>query len=173
MTLIELNSFVRYYLAGVSTDVISDEDLNYIIQMMLDSGIAENDCQEKFYATTQTLLWLDRKNSVKSAMSAGSGEVKSRKEKVGEVEVTESYETGEYASTGGWLGLYNNLIADPTLIGCTPFITTGSGGSVIIGGADCDPYSNEYRSRDRRQKAAYDSKPRSPWRPYDVNRKKR
>lgn len=167
MTTQELNDFVRFFLGGIDNCVISDDDLNNIIDMVLSSGMAENDCQEKYYSVLETLRWLDRRS--KTSTGEVSGPIKKRSEKVGQVAITEEYSDLE-TKKDSYDELISELMDNPSLIGCNPFPDDNSNlpsGNVILGGSDVNGYSESYETRNRAQQSAYEYKTNSlfPWRP--------
>lgn len=165
MTLSDLNEFVRFFLGDLSQETITDVNLNKIIQGVLDSGISENDCQEKYYSTKATLEWLIRYKTSKDEEEIGG--LKRRKEKENGVEVEEEYQN---QSTGesSWSKLLSDLVKDPNSIGCKPFpYNVNPNKNVIIGGADINGYEASLQSRNNFDQARYEyrSSGLSPWRP--------
>ncbi|BAV80932.1 hypothetical protein [Vibrio phage RYC] len=158
MTVDELNTFVRFFLADISESIIPDATLNVIIQSVLDSGTATSDCQEKYYSVKATLEWLIRNQAKGSSGSVGSGAVKKRKERIGYREIEEEYDTGTSSGTAsGWDKILEDLLADPTILLCNPFPTTGggdsgsSGGGVFIGGTGKDRFETSAPWRNNRK----------------------
>ena len=134
MTITDLNDFVRFFLS-LSCDAMSDDDLNLIIESVLSSGIAESDCQEKYYAVKATLEYLIRKNSISTGTGDGSGKVRIREEVIGRRRVKVEY-SDKKDTVSDLESVLADLLADPTILLCDPFPTNpdskGSGG-VIIG----------------------------------------
>jgi len=169
MTVTELNEFVRFYLGGLSVGVLDDLTLNQIIQNVLDSGVATTDCQEKYYSTLETLRWLERRQLQEKGSSGATGELVESKEKEGNVEITNKYSSSTTGDGTSWSTLIDNLVTDPTTIGCNPFPSTDGAdtGNVIIGGADINGYERVYETRKARSAAAYSARLSGnyPWRP--------
>lgn len=144
MTITELNEFVRFTLGGLSTSVIDDLTLDQIIQNVLDAGLATTDCQEKFYAVKQTLIYLDTKVAAGSAGTGASGAVKKRVEEIGKRRVEIQWETsGDSGSAASWASVLEDFLKDPfSYLLCEPFPSTGAeaSGSIIIG-VQNDKYS--------------------------------
>ncbi|AGH32190.1 hypothetical protein VPHG_00123 [Vibrio phage 11895-B1] len=145
-----LNVWVRLYLGEIDVTVISDEVLDTLIDTMLASGIAEDDCQEKYYSVKLTLEWLIRKQAKDLATSCGSGSggVTKRVEQIGKRKIEVQFsDASDATSLVGWDKLYDDLISDPTLIGCNPFPDAAANGGVIIG-VSKDPYEMSSPFRD-------------------------
>lgn len=138
MTISELNDLVRFTLGGLGVGVISDEDLNRIIQNVIDAGIASNDCQEKFYSVKQTLIFLDTKSAAGSAGTGASGAIKSIEEESGKRKIKKTWDTsGEAGKAASWKDVLESFLENPSsYILCEPFpeVSSGATGSVIIGG---------------------------------------
>ena len=172
----ELNDFVRFWAGDLDQCTISDDSLNMIIDFVLQSGKAENDCQEKYYCTLETLRWLDRKYKAPSSSSAGG--LKKRSEKVGEVSVSEEYLTGEESNgDSSWADLIQDLESNPSLIGCNPFPSQEGEtlGHVVIGGGDINGYDEGYETKIRQSQSAYKYKNSGlfPWKPTHPDRRVR
>ena len=167
MTVAELNTFVRFYLGNLPTTTIDDTTLNFIIQMVLDSGVAENDCQEKYYSTLETLRWLDRKELQEKGSDGVTGALVSQREKEGGVEYENKYSTPSHTDSTSWQALIDNLTNDTSSIGCTPFTLDDVKSVVIIGGADVNGYERSYETRKSWSETSYNSKTSGnyPWRP--------
>lgn len=136
---VEVNEYLRFWLGNVGTSLISDNDLNRIIQMVIDRNPEYTGCDVTYYSAVEVLKFLIRVDQKGSTGTVGSGEIKSRKEKIGNVEVTTSYDTSGTSSTvSGWDRVLEDLLGNSSSIGCA--ITTGgaggatSTGSVLIGG---------------------------------------
>ena len=140
MTTEQLNNFIRFYLGGISTDVISDDNLNLIIQFVKGSGVAKNDCQEKYFATKATVEWLIRAAAKATSGQESSGAVRSREEKIGKRRIKVEYSTHSQSSNSfkpyDWQEVLAQLVKDPKSLLCDPFpdISKSRKGNVIIGG---------------------------------------
>ena len=137
----DINNYIRFWLGGVTEDTISNETLDFIIQMVIDRDPEYTGCDVVYYSTIEVLRWLGRKQDTGAGI--GTGEITSTKEKVGEVEVTNTYNTGGNSSgVSGWNGVLEDLLSDPNSIGCA--ITTSGNvkvSEVIIGGVSHKEYN--------------------------------
>ena len=125
MTVQELNDFIRFYLGDIDETVIKDTNLNIIIQSVLTQGIAQNDCQEKYYSTKAVLEWLIRADAKGSSGSVGSGDVKLREEEIGKRRIRVEYDVGTSKGTNSsWSSVLEELIDNPTSLYCNPFPVT-------------------------------------------------
>lgn len=138
----DINAYIRFWLGDIGQDIISDETLNFIIQMVIDSDSSYTGCDVIFYSTLEVLRWLVRKQE--TGTSYGTGEVKSRKEKVGDVEVSTTYDVGTSTDgVVGWDSILDDLLTNPSIIGCPITDTTLGGsklGAVVIGGTSHEEY---------------------------------
>ena len=167
----EIRLYIRFWLGNVTPSTsISDNDMDILIAMNI--GKYGNDlCKITYYSTVDVLRWLIRKQAQASAGTGGSGAVKRIKESEGNVTIEqEFYDTaGSGATVAGWDKVLEDLLDNPTTIGCNPIdATTGGGtGAVIIGGGDRNGSEAVYESRIRRDKAAYEYRTPTnfPWRP--------
>ena len=169
MTDTEILAYVRFWLGNLPATIISDEDMLKLLQIVRLRYPQATDCQILYYLTVAVLEFLLRKDNQGSAGSVGTGELKSRTEKEGDVTVTEQYDVGSSAGkVAGWEAILERLLEDPDSIGCPVFPAgTERRGTVIIGGAEMGGYDRVYDSVNRRDKAAYGNRAPSysPWRP--------
>ncbi|MCP4986967.1 MAG: hypothetical protein GY928_13230 [Colwellia sp.] len=151
----ELIVDVRFFLGNLSTSAISDADLTTTIDKVCIT-YPTNACDQLYYSTLATLRWLIRKEAGGSSGSAGSGAVKKRVEKEGNLSVTEEYDVSATSSTTtGWDKVLENLLKSPKTIGCTITTTTtstgtSSGGMVLIGGVSQTQADRVYNNKDTR-----------------------
>lgn len=165
----EINAYIRYWLANIDENIITDADMNVMIAMNI-GKYGTDLCKITYYSTIDVLRWLIRSGAKGTAGSVGSGAISRIKEKVGRKEKEVYYDVG--TSTGeasGWDRVLEDLLESPSSIGCNPIdsSTSQSMGSVIIGGAEVNGAESVYESRMRRDKASYDyrSPTNFPWRP--------
>lgn len=138
----EINDYIRFWLGDIDESIISDETMNFIIQMVIDRDLNYTGCDVIYYSTIEILRWLVRKQE--TGTSAGSGEIKSRKEKVGDIDVETTYDVGINSSgTGGWGSVLDDLLDNPNMIGCTITDTgeNNKAGKVIVGGVSHEEYN--------------------------------
>ena len=127
--------YIRFWLGNIGESVISEVDLLRLIQMVIDRDDSFTGCDVTYYSTVEVLKFLIRVGEKGTAGTVGSGEVKSKKEKVGAVEVTTSYETsGAAATASGWDRVLADLFSNPSSIGCAITTPDQAGGSVLFGG---------------------------------------
>ena len=159
----EINAFIRFWLGDITTDTITDETLNYIIQLNIDKDPAYTGCDVIYYSTVDVLKWLERKQE---SGTIASGEIKRRKEKVGDVEISEEYNlASDTSGIDGWSTILQDLQTNPSIIGC-PITDTSVGGSklggVLIGGVSQEEYDRVKRDTDVKSGWCM----RSPYRKY-------
>ena len=151
---LDISEYIRFWLGNIGENIITEVDLLRLIQMVIDRDDSFTGCDVTYYSTVEVLKFLIRVGEKGSSGTAGSGEIKSRKEKVGAVEVTTSYETSSAAAAAsGWDRVLEDLLNNSSSIGCA--ITTseqagGRTGSVMIGGvsqAEVDRVNNDPDSK--------------------------
>lgn len=166
----EVRAYIRWWLGNIPpATTISDSDMDIIIAMNI-GKYGDNNCKVTYYSTVDVLRWLIRKDAAGSAGSVGSGAVKERTEKEGDITVTEKYDVGVTSGeSAGWDRVLEDLLASPSTIGCNPIdsTTASSTGAIIIGGGDISGVEAVYDIRMRRDAAAYKYRTPSnfPWRP--------
>lgn len=142
MTDEEFISWLRFFLANLSTDIISDADLQIILDQVKTQYPEASDCRIKYEFAVETLNHLIRKGSVEEG---ANGELRSRLEKNGQRSIKIEYNSGSTDGTlSGWESILANLQADPDSVGCVVFPPVEgvvSSGIVIIGGQDVPRYS--------------------------------
>ncbi len=151
---------VRFWLGNLPTSVITDADMTRLIEHVMETT-SHTDCDILYYSTLETLRWLSRKSEQGSAGSAGSGSLKKKTEEIGSVKVTEEWDVGVSSSSdAGYDKLLADLLAKPSLIGCSITTTavtgTAASGSVIIGGVS--QAAHDKARNDPDAKTAYDVK---------------
>lgn len=136
----EINTYIRFWLGDVDESVISDDTLNFIVQMVIDKDPNYTGCDVVYYSTTEVLRWLSRRQG--TGADGGTGEITSTKEKVGDVEVTNTYDTGGNTSgSSGWEGILSDLLSNPDSIGCVVTNLKPKTSDVIIGGVSHKEYN--------------------------------
>jgi len=136
MTTVEIREYLRFWFGNLPESVISDEDMDAIIELVRIQYPDATDCQLLYYSALAILSWLIRKDSQGSSGQVGTGEVKSREESRGKTRIKVDFDVGTSGgSTGSWVSMLEDLQADPNSIGCPvfPISTAGEIGSVIIG----------------------------------------
>ena len=135
---LDISEYIRFWLGNIGENIITDADLLRLIQMVIDRDDSFTGCDVTYYSTVEVLKFLIRVGEKGSAGTVGSGEVKSRKEKIGAVEVTTSYDVGTSSSAAsGWDRVLEDLLNNSSSIGCAitdPEQAGASTGSVMIGG---------------------------------------
>jgi len=142
--------YLRFWLGSAGDSVISDETLNYIIELTLAQNESASGCDIIFKSAISTLEWLIRKSEQGSAGTSvgASGELESFTEQVGEVTITKKFDVSGTTTSGkeaGWDRILSDLLADPNSIGC---VVTQSE-AVVKGVGECHfgGTSNEEYSR--------------------------
>ena len=126
-------------ITGVTTEIMSDTDLNNIIQRNINKYGSEDQylCQVTYYSILDMLkrLMVTSATSVAgSSGGGGGGAVKKRREEEGNVEIEIEYDTSTGAASGtSWEDVYNMFVEDPSLV-CDELATSGvvSSGVPII-----------------------------------------
>lgn len=167
MTDAEFIAWLRFFLGDIDENVISDTNLQIILDIVQAQYPTESECRIKYEFAVAVLEWLIRSQAKGSASSAGSGAISKIREKIGKREKEVTYDVGTSTGTStGWDKTLEDLKADPNSVGCTVFPAgsgTSTSGSVVIGGGDM--YSDPYTSKRKRDEAAYNSRCTNPWRP--------
>lgn len=131
-TVPELIADVRFFLGNLSEEAISDEDMTVIIEAVI-LKYPDNDCDQLFYSIIGVLEWLIRKGETDVAES---GSVTERTEQEGNVKIMQKYGvTGTDGVTTGWGRILEDLLTNPSSIGCDITVPedTKNAGIVIIG----------------------------------------
>ncbi|AUR93467.1 head completion adaptor [Vibrio phage 1.187.O._10N.286.49.F1] len=158
MSDVEFIEWLRFWLS-IDTNVISDEDLQKILDSVQAAYPDATPCQIKYYFAKATLEHLIR---AEAKAQSGDGSVKKRREKVKNREIEVEFNTATVGSTEtGWSKVLADLVSDPNSVGCEPFPSTdvGNTGSIIIG-VQNDKYT--FSSPYRLNLNPY-SKKKSPW----------
>lgn len=115
-TIADVNEEIRFLLGDLSVSVISDENLNKIIQRSVDRHSLEDEdfCIVTYESILATLQWLINKEQANT--SATGGELTKRKEKVGDVEIQLEYSESTSTESTGWENLLDNFKNDPTIV---------------------------------------------------------
>lgn len=149
---VEIIAYCRWWLANLPTSMMSDADMEVIVNMNI-AKYPDNLCKITYYSMLDILRWLIRNTAKGSAGSVGSGSVSRIKETIGKRTKELYYDVG--TSTGeasGWDKVLEDLLADPSTIGCNPIdqSTTNNSGSVIIGGVSQKQYDKVATNSDSR-----------------------
>ena len=158
MSDIEFIEWLRFWLS-IDTNVISDEDLQKILDSVQAAYPDATPCQIKYYFAKATLEHLIR---AEAKSQSGDGSVKKRREKVKNREIEVEFNTSTVGSTEtGWSKVLSDLVSDPNSVGCEPFPSTDGDntGNVIIG-VNTEKYT--FSSPYRQNLNSY-SKKSSPW----------
>lgn len=159
MTDLEFISWLRFFLGDIDESVISDSNLQIILDLVQAQYSTETDCRIKYEFTVSTLEWLIRNQEKNSADKSGS--ISKIREKSNRREKEVVYESNSSIKTG-WDKILDDLKNDPNSIGCKPF-SDSKISKVVIGGGDM--YSDPYTSKRNRDEAAYNARFTNPWRP--------
>ena len=158
MSDVEFITWLRFWLS-IDADVISDEDLQKILDSVQAVCPDATPCQIKYYFAKATLEHLIR---AEAKSQSGDGSVKKRREKVKNREIEVEFNTSTVGSTEtGWSKVLSDLVSDPNSVGCEPFPSTDGDntGNVIIG-VNTEKYT--FSSPYRQNLNSY-SKKSSPW----------
>lgn len=149
-TIAEINAYIRFWLGDVTVGLISDETLDFMIQLVIDRDPSYTVCDVIYYSTIEVLTWLVRKQE--TGTTAGTGDIKKRSEKIGGVDVSVEYDVGVNSSgSGGWRTVLDDLKSNPDSIGCIvtrDSVAEESSGSVIFGGINQKEYDRVKRDPD-------------------------
>ena len=152
-TIESVRTDIRYYLGGASDSVITDTVLDDIItrtmtRYSLDFNLDSDYCKTVYYSLLETLRYLIRSNSTSDGSSGG--DVKERKEKVGDLELTLKYSEGSDAEDG-WGDLYDDFLSNPQYV-CEELkdLAVSSFPSVYFGGVSQKEYNRVNNNRDSR-----------------------
>lgn len=127
MTDEEILALVRYLIGDLPTELVSDATLLFI----LNRNRLSTDCETVYATLLETLLYLDRTNTV---VSSGTGSITSRRERRGRTEIEVKYEESSSSSTNSWRSLYDDYVAHPEWV-CSELAKTELDGSYYyIGG---------------------------------------
>ena len=124
-------------ITGVTTETMSDTDLNNIIQRNINKYGSEDQylCQVTYYSILDMLKRLMVTTASSAAGStAGGGAIKKRREEEGNVEIEIEYDTSTGAVSGtSWKDVYEMFVEDPSLV-CDELVSVGvpSSGTPII-----------------------------------------
>ena len=146
----EIADYIRGWLGNLSESVMGCEDMLDIVESNITKYV-DDLCKITYYSTVDTLNWLIRQQSSKNGESGSSGDVSKRREKNGRREIEVTY-SDQGDSKVGWDKTLNDLLSDPTLIGCDPFSDVLDEDKIdapIIGGADINGYEESFRTRNK------------------------
>lgn len=154
MTDVEFIAWLRFWLGDLPVSTISDANLQLLLDSVKEQYPSATDCQIKYYFAIAVLEWLIRTGAQGSAGTAGSGELKSITEKVGDVSTRKDFDVGTSSGVAtGWDKVLEDLRANPNSVGCTVF-TPATGGSaassVIFGGVSQSEYDKVNNNPDSR-----------------------
>lgn len=141
---------IRFFLGNLPTTTISDSDMDIIIQASVDRYSLEDAdyCIVKYEATVEILRWILR-NQAGDNLDGGVSRIR---EKIGKREKELEF-SSDPKRAAGYQGVLDDLLADPTLIGCDPYADIAdpdSQGKVIIGGVSQKQYDKVVNNPDRR-----------------------
>lgn len=123
--------YIRFWLGNLPTSAMSDADMTVFIEMNI-TTYGDDNCKIAYYSTLDALYWLLREEAKGQGSSGGGGAgtyVSKVQEKVGKREITKEWRTdssGTSTTATGWQSIIDQLIKDPTLIGCNPIPSTGA-----------------------------------------------
>jgi hypothetical protein len=149
----EIRTYIRQWLAEVSTSVLSDDVMDIFITNNI-STYVDNLCKITYYSTVDCLKWLIRKQAVAEGTSGAAGAATKRREKNSRREIEVEYSSS--GSSYGWQKILDDLFDNPSTIGCYPFSEASDDNlvcNVILGGADVNGYSAGFRTRDTFEKS--------------------
>jgi hypothetical protein len=122
----DILALVRYLLGGITTTLISDTTLTFI----LDRNRKATDCETIYATVLETLLYLDRTTTT----SPNLGSVVGYREKEGNVEYEERYAANDTGATNTWRGMYDDFLVHPEWV-CPELAKDSSDGTYYyIGG---------------------------------------
>lgn len=154
-TIEQVNTDIRYYLGGLPTSTLTDDILNDIItrtmtRNSLDFNVDSDYCKSVYYSLLESLRYLIRNNISSSAISGG-GEIKSKMEKVGQIQIKTDYMEGSSAADSGWDDLYDDYLANPQYI-CEELadLAKSSFAGVYFGGVSQSEYDKVNNNQDSR-----------------------
>ena len=148
---VEIATYIRWWLCGVSTSVISDQDMIDLIT----PNITKYDtslCKITYYSTIDILNYLIRCQDASKGTSGGDGALTRRREKRGKTEIEVEYGDSTASSSSGWDKILSGLYDDPSSIGCDPLSDVNDDDKIrapIIGGADINGYQEGFRTRQK------------------------
>lgn len=149
----EINTTIRFLLGGLSTSILSDEILNFIIeQNILEYGdLDENECIVTYQSLLEALQYLDRRAMQGSAATGASGELKKIEERIGQRVIKKEFETGTDGGTSAsWGTMYTDFLNHPEYV-CSSLVDPNKQKSlVIIGGVSQKEYDRVKSNPDSR-----------------------
>lgn len=150
-TIADVNEEIRFLLGDLSVSVISDENLNKIIQRSVDNHSLEDEdfCVVTYESLLSTLQWLVNKEQATSSTAGGS--ISQKKEKVGDVEIQVSYTSSSSGEPSGWENLIEKFNNDPTLV-CESlaYLAKSDLGYALFGGVSQKEYDRVNDNLDSR-----------------------
>lgn len=149
----EINSSVRYYLGGLSTSILSDEILDFIIVNKITEygDIDDNLCIVTYQSLLEALQYLDRRAMQGSAATGASGDLKRIEERIGQRVIKKEFETGSDGGTAAsWGTLYDDFLANPQYICKSLIDNTKDKAIVLIGGVSQKEFDRVKTNTDSR-----------------------
>lgn len=154
-TVSDVNTSVRYFLGGIDEEVMTDEVMDYIINIYVDQYSLEDEdfCIVTYKSLIAVLRYLIRQEASDDG-STGSGEVTRRREKRGLQEVELQYDIQSSTSPNGkttWQDILDDYLAHPEYV-CASLINIDDAGKgiVIIGGVSQKEAERVESNPDRR-----------------------
>ena len=148
----EIQDYVRFWLANLPESDISVEDFNKVIEITRVQYPEATDCQMYYYVAVAVLNWLIK---LSGQSAGGSGQVSQIREKRGNTEKEVYYDTDSDTSSN-WTTILDNLLSDPSTIGCNidfsvPRVAVNIGGvrKNQVRSVKRDPVSNTVYDRRR------------------------
>jgi hypothetical protein len=145
-----VNSEVRYLLGGLTTSVMSDELLNFIIQRNIDQyGDADSNlCLVTYESLKEVLRYLINKDAAGSTGTSGGALIK-RVEEIGSRRIEVSYSADGSGTVNGWQSLLDFYTKHPEEV-CISLKPTTQSSTVIIGGVSQKEYDRVKNNTDSR-----------------------
>jgi hypothetical protein len=146
----EINTEIRYLLGGMTTSVMSDELLNFIIQRNIDQygDLDENLCLVTYEALKEVLRYLVNKDAAGSAGTSGGAVIK-RVEEIGKRRIEVSYSADGSGTVNGYQSLLDFYTKHPEEV-CTSLKPATSSATVIVGGTSQKQYDKVADNPDSR-----------------------
>jgi len=163
----EINEYLRFWLGGLPESTVSNETLNFIIDLVIQRETAATPCDIIYFSAIDLLKYLIRKGEQGSASTGGvtgSGEISKITEKVGSTSLTYEYDVGTSGGTSskeaGWDRVLEDLQSDPNSIGCpvsTVEAVVKGVGQPHFGGVSQKEYDRVQKDSDSRNGFSYSS----------------
>jgi hypothetical protein len=147
-TIADVNEEIRFLLGDLPVSVISDENLNKIIQRSVDNYSLEDEdfCIVTYESLLSTLQWLINKEQASSTT-----EITRRREKVGDVEIQLEYSESAPNESTGWENLLDKFKNDPAIV-CESlaYLAKSDLGYALFGGVSQKEYQRVKDNPDSR-----------------------